>query len=134
MKVLWEYLLLLVNNENYSKIATLLIIILVIYGFYQKIKFSCLYKASEMVAKVESNKELTGKEKFATVVLWINEELPKVFKSSVFQNILQKLIEYAYSTSKDYMEEYVKRTTGESISTIIQKSKEEDNKSSTDNK
>ena len=102
---------------------------MLIYALYQKIKFHCLEEASKMVAEAESHYELSGKEKFSLVVLWINEELPSIFRNSFFQIIIQKLIEFAYNTSFDYMKKYVKRKTGYDISTLIEnieQNKEED--------
>lgn len=115
-----DNILKLLQNENYSIFMTVISIIILVYALYQKIKFSCLEKASKMVAEAESHSELSGKEKFSLVVLWINEELPSVFKNSFFQVIIQKLIEFAYNTSFDYMKKYVKRKTGYDISTLIE--------------
>lgn len=110
----------LLENKNYSIIITIITIIILIYALYQKIKFHCLEEASKMVAEAESHSELSGKEKFSLVVLWINEELPSIFRNSFFQTIIQKLIEFAYNTSFDYMKKYVKRKTGYDISTLIE--------------
>ena len=106
-------------KNNYNVFITLLALILLIWGVYQRIKFLCLEKASEMVAKAESYKELSGEEKFAIVLNWINEDLPKVFANSVFKSILEKLVQFAYKTSFSYMKNYVKRKTGKDISDIV---------------
>lgn len=106
-------------KNNYNVFITLLALILLIWGVYQRIKFLCLEKASEMVAKAESYKELSGEEKFAIVLNWINEDLPKVFANSVFRSILEKLVQFAYKTSFSYMKNYVKRKTGKDISDIV---------------
>lgn len=106
-------------QEDYNVFITLLALIILIWGIYQRIKFLCLEKASEMVAKAESYKELSGKEKFAIVLNWINEDLPKVFTNSIFQSIIEKLIQFAYNTSFNYMKNYVKRKTGKDISDIV---------------
>lgn len=110
----------ILENDKYGLFMTIIAIIMIIYSLYQKIKFSCLEKASKMVAEAEGHSELSGKEKFALVVLWINEELPAIFKNSFFQAIIEKLIEFAYNTSFDYMKKYVKRKTGQDISTLIE--------------
>lgn len=111
-------------QEDYNVFITLLALILLIWGVYQKIKFLCLEKASEMVAKAESYKELSGAEKFAIVLNWINEDLPKVFANSAFQAILKKLVQFAYNTSFTYMKNYIKRKTGQDVSEIIDTLKE----------
>lgn len=117
------------NNESYGIIITIVSIVSLIYALYQKIKFSCLEKASKMVAEAESHSELSGKEKFSLVVLWINEELPYVFRNAFFQTIIQKLIDFAYNTSFEYMKKYVKRKTGYDISTLMENINENENKS-----
>lgn len=117
------------NNESYGIIITIVSIVSLIYALYQKIKFSCLEKASKMVAEAESHSELSGKEKFSLVVLWINEELPYVFRNVFFQTIIQKLIDFAYNTSFEYMKKYVKRKTGYDISTLVENINENENKS-----
>lgn len=106
-------------KNDYNVFITLLALILLIWGVYQRIKFLCLEKASEMVAKAESYKELSGEEKFAIVLNWINEDLPKVFANSVFRSVLEKLVQFAYKTSFSYMKNYVKRKTGKDISDIV---------------
>lgn len=106
-------------KNDYNVFITLLTLILLIWGIYQRIKFLCLEKASEMVAKAESYKELSGEEKFAIVLNWINEDLPKVFANSVFRSVLEKLVQFAYKTSFSYMKNYVKRKTGKDISDIV---------------
>lgn len=106
-------------KNDYNVFITLLALILLIWGVYQRIKFLCLEKASEMVAKAESYKELSGEEKFAIVLNWINEDLPKVFANSVFKSVLEKLVQFAYKTSFSYMKNYVKRKTGKDISDIV---------------
>ena len=87
--------------NDYSSLFILTTIIALIWGFYNKIKFKCLEKASEMVATVEKRTDLSGKEKFALCILWINEDLPKIFKNTLFKSIIENLIEYAYNTSYD---------------------------------
>lgn len=106
-------------KNDYNVFITLLALILLIWGVYQRIKFLCLEKASEMVAKAESYKELSGEEKFAIVLNWMNEDLPKVFANSVFRSVLEKLVQFAYKTSFSYMKNYVKRKTGKDISDIV---------------
>lgn len=106
-------------KEDYNVFITLLALIVLIWGIYQRIKFLCLEKASEMVAKAESYKELSGEEKFAIALNWINEDLPKIFANSIFKSVIEKLVQFAYNTSFNYMKNYVKRKTGKDISDII---------------
>ena len=113
-------------NIDYNIIVSIIAIGSIIYAIYQNIKYKCLEKASKMVAEAEGHNELSGKEKFSLVVLWINEELPRIFKSALFQSIIEKIIEFAYNTSFDYMKKYVKRKTGKDINSLIEIVKEED--------
>lgn len=103
---------------RYDILATIIAVFFVLYAIYNRIKYLCLKKASEMVAKVEADKELTGEEKFALCIVWISEELPKVFKNSIFQTILEKIIQHAYDTSFEYAANYIERKTGTDINTI----------------
>lgn len=103
---------------RYDILATIIAVFFILYAIYNRIKYLCLKKASEMVAKVEADKELTGEEKFALCIVWISEELPKVFKNSIFQTILEKIIQHAYDTSFEYATNYIERKTGTDISTI----------------
>lgn len=105
-------------------ILSAICILLLIWGIYSKIKFLCLAKASEMVAKVEKQTELSGEEKFALCVLWINEDLPGIFRNNLFKSIISKLIDFAYNTSFDYMRNYIKRKTGYDIGELIEQVKE----------
>ena len=114
----------LINNENYSFFITLLALIFFIYGIYQRVKFLCLQKASEMIAAAESHSELSGEEKFSLVLSWINSDLPKIFNNSLFQELFKKLIEFAYSSSFTFMQRYVKRKTGFDISELIDQNKD----------
>ena len=103
---------------RYDILATIIAVFFVLYAIYNRIKYLCLKKASEMVAKVEADKELTGEEKFALCIVWISEELPKVFKNSIFQTILEKIIQHVYDTSFEYATNYIERKTGTDINTI----------------
>ena len=55
---------------------------------------------------------LTGEEKFALVISWINKDLPKIFANSIFKTIVEKIVQYAYDNSFNYMKNYIKRKTG----------------------
>lgn len=107
-------------SGNYNIIITIISICILIWGVYQKVKFLCLKKASEIVADIEERDDLTGEEKFAQCILWINNELPKIFKNSMFKSLLEKVTNFAYETSFKYMKNYVKRKTGYDISQIIE--------------
>ena len=97
------------DSNAYDVIITIIAISLAFTTMYNKIKYFCLEKAAEKVAEVEKDKELTGSQKFAKVVLWINQELPKLFKNKLFNIIIEKLVNYSYNTSKEYAINYIKR-------------------------
>lgn len=99
-------------SQHFSLVSSVILLVLLIWGVYNRIKFLCLQKASKMVADAESHSELSGKEKFALCLLWIDNELPRVFKSSLFKSIKERLLQFAYDTSYDYAEKYIKRKTG----------------------
>ena len=63
--------------------------------------------------------KLTGEEKFALVISWINKDLPKIFANSMFKTIIEKIVQYAYDNSFNYMKNYIKRKTGYDISSLI---------------
>ena len=99
-------------------ILALVAIVSLIYSIYNKIKFACLQKAAELVASVEKNEEMSGAEKFATVVLWINKALPKIFQNELVKATLEKLVQYIYENMLRYAQSYIKRKTGYNISQI----------------
>lgn len=106
--------------DTYSTLITIIAINMVIFSMYNRIKYLCLKKAAEKVAEIEQNTELTGSEKFAQVVLWINEDLPKLFRNKFFNTLIKKLVQFAYDNSKEYTENYIKRRTGYDLSTLIE--------------
>lgn len=106
--------------DTYSTFITIIAINMVIFSMYNRIKYLCLKKAAEKVAEIEQNRELTGSEKFAQVVLWINEDLPKLFRNKFFNTLIEKLVQFAYDNSKEYTENYIKRRTGYDLSTLIE--------------
>lgn len=117
-----KYIIDIIFNSNaYDVIITLIAIILAFATMYNKIKYFCLEKAAEKVAEIEKEKELTGSQKFAKVVLWINYELPKIFRNKVFKTIIEELVEYSYNNSKEYSTNYIKRKTGYDISELLDK-------------
>ena len=118
--------------HTYSTLITLLAIILAVIIMYEKIKFACLEKAAEKVAEAEGMENLTGSQKFALVLLWINTSLPAIFRNQLFQTILKKLVQYAYEKSSDYAKNYIKRKTGYDISGVIEKLPELNSSSSKD--
>ena len=120
------------DSKTYDIIITLIAIGLAFSVMYNKIKYFCLEKAAEKVAEVEKDKELTGSQKFIKVVLWINNELPKIFRNKLFNMIIEKLVNYAYSNSKEYTKNYIKRKTGYDISELIKNLPNTSNESSKD--
>lgn len=101
-------------------------IILVCIGIYglvtsifNKIRYECIKLASDMVASVELNKEMSGEEKFALVILWIDSELPRIFRNSLVRNFLDKIVQTVYENSKEYMQNYIKRKTGYDVSELV---------------
>lgn len=111
-------------GDNYSLFISFLAILLLIWGIYNDIKFRCLSKANKFVSDVEEKTELTGEEKFELCLSWINEDLPKIFRNSLVQSLVKKLISFAYETSFEYMKKYVKRKTGVDISELVEQFKE----------
>ena len=110
----------MLSNDNINLVLLCLTIGIFIWGVYNKIKFLCLQKASEMVAAAEKHNELSGKEKFSLVLIWINEELPKVFRNNLFKSLIEKIVQFAYETSFKYATEYIKRKTGYDVSEILE--------------
>ena len=106
--------------KRYDVLAIIIAVFFILYAIYNRIKYLCLEKAAKMVAKVEGNKELSGEEKFSLCILWITEELPKVFKNSIFKAIIEKVVQYAYDNSFEYATNYIERKTGTDIETIVE--------------
>lgn len=94
-------------------------LILLIYAMYSDIKYSCLKKASEMIAKAEKREDLTGEEKLALVITWITDDLPSIFSNEICKGFIKYIINYVYNNSFEYMKNYIKRKTGKDISTIV---------------
>lgn len=110
-------------------ILLILVISFIVYTMYLRIKYVCLKKAAEKVAEVEKMTNLTGEQKFAIVTLWIEEDLPKLFKSELVKQAVQKIVQLAYDNSSEYAKNYIKRKTGydisgvlENLSTVVQSS------------
>ena len=106
-------------TEN-SALMTLIVIVLTVYLIYSKVKYACLKKASEMVAEAETYTDLTGEQKFALVMLWINDTLPGIFRNKLFQTIISNLIEFAYNNAFSYAKNYIQRKTGYDISELVE--------------
>ena len=85
----------LINSKNYTVLITLFALILLISATFNQIKYLCLKKACEKIAAVEKMDKLTGEEKFALVISWINKDLPKIFANSIFKTIVEKIVQYA---------------------------------------
>ena len=114
-----------ITNDCYSVLISIVAVSSVVYCMYSKIKYSCLMKASKMVAEAEGREDLTGEEKFALVTIWIEDELPKIFKSNMVKEIIGVLIEYAYNNSFQYMKNYIKRKTGKDVDEVVSVVKDE---------
>ena len=108
------------GDHTYKTLITLLSIVLAVIIMYEKIKFACLEIAAAKVAEVEGMENLTGKQKFALVILWINQSLPLIFRNKLFQALLKKLVQYAYEKSSDYAKNYIKRKTGYDIGGVLE--------------
>lgn len=95
-------------------------ICLLIYGLYSKIKFECLKKASELVSKIEEDDKLTAEEKFATVLFWINEDLPLIFSNATFKAVTEEIVKYVYKYFEKYANNYIKNKTGMDLEEIVE--------------
>lgn len=107
-------------KDLYTVAITFIALFFIFKAMYNKIKYLCLEKASEKIASVEELSELTGEEKFALVLCWINTDLPKIFNNSVMQTIIEKIINFAYNNSFKYAQNYIKRKTGYDISELLE--------------
>lgn len=117
------------SSNIWNIILLILVISFIVYTMYLRIKYVCLKKAAEKVAEVEKMTNLTGEQKFAIVTLWIEEDLPKLFKSELVKQAVQKIVQLAYDNSSEYAKNYIKRKTGydisgvlENLSTVVQSS------------
>lgn len=115
-----------ININIYDVLATIITLILLIWGIYSRIRYLCLKKASEEIAKVEGIKNLTNQQRFALVVTWIDKDLPKIFRNSLARAILEKLVQFAYNNAYDYAKKYIKRKTGLDISTLIKSAQDKE--------
>ncbi len=115
------------NSLPYNILITIIAIGLLIYSMYSKIKYYCLQEAITKVANIEKLTDLSGEEKFAIVVTWINDELPKIFKNSLINNIIKTLVQAAYDNCFKYAKNYIKRKTGYDISEIVSEIQNKEN-------
>lgn len=97
----------------------IVIIAVALVAIYYKVRGDCIKKASEYIAKVETNETLSGKEKFMIVLAWIDESLPKILKASLFKRTKEKIAQLAFDNSSSYAANYIKRKTGMDISALI---------------
>ena len=114
-----------IATTEYGVFITIIVIVLAIIILFYRIKYKCLELASKMVAEVETHDELSGKEKFAVVVEWLNLQFPGIFKLVLIQTVIKNAINLAYDSSKEYTDNYIKRKTGYDISEIINKIKDD---------
>lgn len=129
VKFIWEAI-----EENISIITVFVIFGAIIITMYNRIKYLCLKKASEKVADVEELSCLSGSEKFALVVKWIDDELPVVFRNSIIYTLIESLVDLAYRNAKKYMSNYVRRKTGYDIDEIIKILNKMDNEQMSESK
>lgn len=115
-----------ININIYDVIVAIITLILLIWSIYSRIKYLCLKKASEEIAKVESIKNLTNQQRFALVVTWIDKDLPEIFKNSLVRAILEKLVQFAYNNAYDYARKYISRKTGLDISSLIKSAQDKE--------
>ena len=111
-------------KDIYTVIVTLIALFFILKAMYSNIKFICLKKASEKIAAVEKLEDLTGEEKFALVLSWINTDLPNIFNNATSQTIIEKLINFAYNNAFKYAQNYIKRKTGYDIQELVDMIKE----------
>ena len=107
------------TKDLYIVASTIIALYFIFYSMYSKIKYNCLEKACEKIAEAEKMTDLSGEEKFALVLAWINNDLPNVFKNSIMQKILESIINYTYKNCYTYAKNYIKRKTGCDISEIV---------------
>lgn len=107
------------NSVGWNIFLAIIAIGAIIYAMYSSIKYKCLEEACKKVASIERMTDLTGEQKFALVVTWINNDLPKIFKNTLIQNVIKVLVQKAYDNCFKYAKNYIKRKTGLDISEIV---------------
>ena len=61
------------------------------------------------MAEAEDMSNLSGEQKFALVVLWINESLPGIFRNALVKSIIKKTVQFIYVYFKKYAASYITR-------------------------
>lgn len=117
----------LIGVDNLQIITLLLLIYFVLLSLYNDIRYRCLQKAVEFVSEIEENNNLSGIEKFNTVVTWIREELPFIFSREWMVKIIRAFVQYSYINSKSFTDNYIKRKTGMDIDKLLNEIKKASN-------
>lgn len=118
-------------RDVYSVAITIIALFFIFKSMYLKIKYICLEQASEKIATVEELENLTGEEKFALVLCWINTDLPKIFNNAKMQAVIESIIDFVYNNAFKYAQNYIKRKTGYDVKELVDtiKAADEDAKS-----
>lgn len=109
----------LLENDFFGVLFGVTSVILLVWSIYNNIKYECLKKATELIAKIEDQEELTGEEKFTLVISWINEDLPVLFQNTFIKSLTIKIAESVFENVSEYAKKYIKRKTGYDVSDLI---------------
>lgn len=115
-----ELLIKLLSSVGYGSAATVLVIILLIYNIYNKIKYRCLERISLYVAQVEANTDMNGEAKFQLVVDLINTEM-KITRNQILTGYIRKLIQEVYDSNESFAKNYMVKQFGKDGEKLLNK-------------
>ena len=106
-------------NQIISVISDYINVISIIVGggftviaLFYKIRNNIIQYATQFIALIEEDTNLTGSEKMDIVISWIKDLIPRIFTVVFNDTVIRAIAQSIYDDMKKYKDNYIQAKTG----------------------
>ena len=81
-------------------------------ALFYKIRNNIIQYATQFIALIEEDNNLTGPEKMDMVISWIKDLIPRIFTVVLNDTVIRAIAQSIYDDMKKYKDNYIQAKTG----------------------
>lgn len=85
---------------------------LALIALFYKIRNNIIQYATQFIALIEEDNNLTGPEKMDMVISWIKDLIPRIFTVVLNDTVIRAIAQSIYDDMKKYKDNYIQAKTG----------------------
>lgn len=83
-----------------------------VIALFYKIRNNIIQYATQFIALIEEDNNLTGSEKMDMVISWIKDLIPRIFTVVFNDTVIRAIAQSIYDDMKKYKDNYIQAKTG----------------------